>query len=147
MTKLYHATDIYNMDSIAKQGLLSKSYWTSSEELSDYYKETIIDEEKKPVILMIELDDLDTAFIKPDYPSIEEPITTVLGMDEDEVMESWELSTETWRDSLEIVGSICYHEKIDPAKILVMTEYDVMPLLDYVKTNYLAVESEIEFGC
>lgn len=132
MTILYHITDSKNLDGILAEGLRANSYWTDSLDLSDYYAETVRDEGGIPITLSIELDNLnlDAASLEPDYPGIEEPITTVIGMSEDEVLEAWGKSDQTWQDSLSIIGSLRCRQAITHDVLVAITEDDETLRLD-----------------
>ena len=41
------------------------------------------------VVLTVNLSDLDAAQLQPDYPGLEEPITTVVGMSESDINREW----------------------------------------------------------
>lgn len=107
--KLYHVTDRENFKKIFNTGMRPYSYW-SNEDLVDYYSEDLDD----PVVLFIDIERLDEQYIEPDYPSVEEPITSSIGKSEEQVWEEWEASNGTWKDSLNIVGSIRYTKPIKP---------------------------------
>ena len=129
---LFHATSARNLLSIAREGLRSGAYFTSCDDLLAYYEETVEDEGATPAILQVSLLGLAEAALLPDMPGIEEPITTVIGMSEDDVQDLWNSSGQTWRDSLEIVRSLRYASQISPEMILVVTEDGTEPLLGYL---------------
>lgn len=107
-TTLYHATSTTKAALIETQGMLPGSYW-GTEEIADYYAETVVDEGEDYVIISISLDtlrDLDAAQIVPDHAGIEEPLTYTLGMSEDDVAEAWDESAQDWEASLEIIQSL-----------------------------------------
>lgn len=85
---LFHVTSRARLPVIAAEGLKPRSYFAADEDLVAYYKETVEDEGGEPVVLAVDLRDLDAAHFEPDFPGIEEPITTVLGMGEDELTSS-----------------------------------------------------------
>lgn len=115
--KLYHATAAEKLDSIRDSGLNPLSYWTTCEAIARYYLETVEDEKLSPVLLTINLSLLDKSALEPDYPGIEEPISTVLQLSEGDVMALWEQSPQDWRASLEVVRSLRYRARI-PATML-----------------------------
>ena len=88
-TVLFYVTAKSKVDSILMKWLRAGSYWSASERLTAYYAETVEDEGDEPVVLRISLEHLDEAFLRPDMPGIEEPITTAIGMKEAEVVEAW----------------------------------------------------------
>lgn len=110
--RIYHVTSLKNIESIQSGSLRANSYWASNIDISDYYKETIEDEEEVPVFISVKLDDLvgytlsQGKEIEPDFPGLEEPITTVLGMSELDINKAWKNSDKTWQDCLELIGSI-----------------------------------------
>lgn len=129
---LYHVTSLANLASIAETGLRPLSYWTSNENLAHYYAGTIEDEGGQPVWLTLNLDQLEAYACSPDRPGLEEPITTVLGMTEDEVWEQWVESGCKWMDSLRIIGSLRYHRVI-PAELLKVDAFEgCIALKDYL---------------
>lgn len=113
-TTLYHVTAASNAERIQREGVRPVSYW-STDDLVSYYAETIRDEGSQPVVFRVDLNDLDPRLIEPDYESIAEPITTAIGMSEEEVHELWENSSQNWQDSLKIVGSIRYRGVVRPS--------------------------------
>lgn len=132
MTTLYHATALSKLRAILAEGLLPGSYWTSDDDLADYYRSTVEDDGGIPVLLTVELTDLDADALAPDQPSLDEPITTVLGLSEDEVWAQWSRSDQTWQDSLEIVRSLCYERNVSAGNLCVVTADDTESLADYV---------------
>lgn len=137
---LFHATNQDNLSSIAEQGLNTHSYWTSDEDVLAYYVETVEDEApgSKAVVLTIDLAcvaalaEQSSHTIEPDYPGIEEPITGALGRQEEEILEDWEASEQTWQDCLEIVKSIRIPFKLAPESIFVCTpDGENIPLCNY----------------
>lgn len=125
--RLYHATSTDNIEAIIKDGLRSGAYLTNSAEQAEYYADTISDEGKVPIIIELDLSELISAVgednIEPDHPSIAEPITSTLELDEDEVYEAWEEAEGTWRDSLEIVNSVKVKAAI-PSNIISFDNYE-----------------------
>lgn len=67
MTTLYHITNRENLQGIAKIGMKANSYWSTDIELADYYKETVIDEGHKPVIITVQLNEIINNTLEPDY--------------------------------------------------------------------------------
>lgn len=103
---LYHVTAAQHLPSLAQEGLKPRSYWASDEALSAYYADCIRDEGHEPVVLTLPLEVLMRFELMPDRPGLEEPISTVVGMDEDEVWEAWEETGQTWKDCLDLIGSV-----------------------------------------
>jgi len=123
-TELYCVTSEDRLDGIKREGLWAGSYWSSNSDLADYYEETVGDEGREPVCLVINLNELNEAAIVPDYPGLEEPITTVIGLAEKEVQRLWQASGQGWRDSLELIGSIRYELPIAADLLRIAGEYD-----------------------
>lgn len=126
---LRHATSAANLASIQAEGLRARSYWAATDEVLDYYAETITDEGDDVVVLAIGLHEL-LEFAKarglqlePDHPGIEEPITSAVGKSEGQIHEAWYASPRTWRDSLSIIGSLRFAGAI-PATILYVENDD-----------------------
>ena len=80
---------------------------------------------------------------KLDGPSLEEPITTVLGCDEDEIFEQWEDSNQTVMDALEITGAVKSKYVIKPKDILIEINCEEMLLTEYIK-KYMQEELKEE---
>ncbi|MCR1345339.1 hypothetical protein NRY68_05895 [Acidithiobacillus ferrooxidans] len=117
-TVLLHATSVENMELIKSSGMLARSYWTNDTDLAAYYAETVEDDGFESVIIAVRLKDLDEAFIQPDYPGLEEPITGVLGSTEERIWKKWEASERGWINSLSIVHSVRYIEPIQASLLL-----------------------------
>lgn len=96
------------------------SYWASDEDIHEYYLDTIREDGYEPVSIVIDISAMDSSLIEPDYPGIEEPLTYTLKTSEDTVWEKWENSSKTWRDSIEIIGSIRFCGLIHPDLITVL---------------------------
>lgn len=116
-TVFYHATDRKKLLDIAQHGLRQGAYLTSDEKIAAYYADTVADEGGTPVVLTVVMGNLKKSKLLPDKPGIEEPITTLLAEDEEEIMALWEASEQTWKDSLTIVKSVRY-DAIIPASTL-----------------------------
>lgn len=142
MTTLYHITNRENLLSIAKNGMRPNSYWSSSLDLADYYKETVEDEGHLPIILTVDLNKLKELVIEPDYPGIEEPICTKLDKSDEDVWDEWERSGQTWIDSMRIIHSLRVRDSINATNIYVLDEFGgECPLIGYaalIKTKDLS---------
>lgn len=115
--RLYHATSRRKAEAFLKDGIPAHvSYW-GVEEIAAYYAETVEDEGLAPVVLSVALSDLDESMLRPDMPGIDEPITTVIGCREPDVLSAWTACDGTWRDSLDIIGSVSFIGTI-PASVL-----------------------------
>lgn len=125
--KLYHATSQKSLQIILKEKAIShNSYWANNIELAEYYMETIEDEGKQPVLLSIETNESD--IFSPDMPGLEEPITTVVGISDDEVWENWQNSQQTWEDSLNIIGSVIIQNTLNIDRLLLVDNDNEIPL-------------------
>ena len=137
--RLYHATEQANILQIAKKGLV-KGTCLGTDEIVDYYREDM----GQPVTLvcLVTKAALEKNF-KLDGPSLEEPITTVLGYDEDEIFEQWEDSNQTVMDALEITGAVKSKYVIKPKDILIEINCEEMLLTEYIK-KYMQEEFKEE---
>lgn len=113
-TVLYHVTPAQNVEKIQREGVQPTSYWSIGD-LVEYYSETVHDEGFEPAVFVVSLSELDASLIEPDYPGIEEPITTAIGKSEQTVWTEWEASTKSWEVSLNLIGSIRYKGVVRPS--------------------------------
>ena len=109
---LYHATLRANLASIERDGVKPTSYWASTEELVEYYSE-----DGDYVVISAPLSAFDPTLLRPDYPGINEPITTAIGKSEAAVIAEWKACDGTWQDSLRIIHSVSYEGVIHPTEI------------------------------
>ncbi|AQH05971.1 hypothetical protein A9R05_44265 (plasmid) [Burkholderia sp. KK1] len=121
---LFHVTARTKLACIAREGMRRKSYWSESGGLPGYYEEAVEDEGEDPVTLAVFRHALKSQFLEPDYPGIEEPITTVVGKSENEIHNEWSASDQKWHDSLTIVGSLRYREIIPVRDLFVLDADD-----------------------
>lgn len=126
---LYHVTDQAHIPEIKHSGLNPGSYWSNSLAIKRYYEEVVADENRIPVVLTLNLTDLDPKGLEPDYPGLEEPLTYTLGITEDEVGAEWQASAKTWQDSLSIIFSCRYQLPIAAALLKLNDE----PLVQLAK--------------
>lgn len=105
--QLYHVTTTKCWEDIQNSGSMRPmSYWTTSEEVLDYYREEVA-EEGTPITLVVEIEHIEDLDLEPDYPGIDEPITSALGRKEEEVWAAWEAApVATWQESLRVVHSL-----------------------------------------
>ncbi len=129
---LFHVTAKSRLASIAREGLRAGSYWACSDSLVDYYFEVTEDEGEDAVVLRIDLTDLQQDLLCVDRPGIEEPITTALGLDEEQIAELWDGCAQGWRDSLEIIQSVRYMGVVPAQRLVLMEGGDPIVLLDHV---------------
>jgi len=128
---LRHVTAASKLDSIGTEGLRAGAYLTDNDDIEAYYIETVQDEGEEAVILAVDLSSLDKKALKPDQPGIDEPITTALDMDEEEIWEEWEnTKRKDWKACLELIGSVMYAKAIPPEVIFVCEGDEMRPLLD-----------------
>lgn len=102
---VYHVTPLKNIESIIAYGLKPNTYF-GTDDICEYYGETITDEGEEFVLIKLPLDYIRQFSLAPDYPGIEEPITTVVGMTKDEISDAWGDSDKTALDCFEIIGSL-----------------------------------------
>lgn len=131
-----HVTSSTNIRSIMKSGLNAHTCFSGNDELSDYYAETIEDEDAIPVTLVVEVASLDKNLLLPDINGIEEPIMTIVRgisncRDEEALYDAWMDSTQDWVASLNLIGSIVYGGTVDPLLIQVLDPNtgDLKPLI------------------
>ena len=126
MSDFFHVTSAEAMlkaskdknPSLMSPYLISSTH-ESAEELVEYYEDCVKDEGLTPIVLRIPESALDTSDLEPDYAGISEPITTALGISEEEVLARWEGSDGLTEDSLSIVGSARYPGCIEFTDILI----------------------------
>lgn len=139
-TELYHVTAKDHLKDIAKEGLVAGTYFTNSEELADYYAETIEDEGGTPITLCVDGNIFKDKHIAPDFNGLYEPIMTVVrdlndqprSYDEDDLIEDWEASDQDWQSSLDLIGSIQYKAGIQAKDIRVLDGEDSYLLEEYL---------------
>ena len=113
---LYHASPSQHVEAIRAEGM-KPGYW-GTYEIASYYAEDISDNGDEPHMFKVALESFDEAQLIPDQNGIDEPLTYTLGMSEEDVQEQWQESGQTWRDSLEIIGSVAYRGTIPPQALL-----------------------------
>lgn len=107
----YHVTTLNNVSSIMDHGLRDVSYWATDLALVEYYSSVVEDEGEIPVVVLIPLEDLKgmqvthQLMFEPDDPGIAEPITSVVGMSEKQVIAAWGEAEGTWEECVELIGS------------------------------------------
>jgi ribosomal protein S18 acetylase RimI-like enzyme len=114
---LYHGTSQTAYDEIMANGggMVSPSWW-GTEEVAEYYAEVTaeeIGEDEEMQIIAMPIHAFDKAALIPDENSIEEPLTYLLGQNEQALYAEWEKSDKTWEDSLRIYGSVRYNKPIN----------------------------------
>ncbi len=113
---LYHATSARNAEKILSEGLAPGSFLATGD-IADYYLETVKDEGEKAVLLKIDASDIYSYKLGPDMPGLEEPISTVVGLKEEDIWNYWEKSEKTWETCFCLIGSVQSLERIPPEKI------------------------------
>lgn len=131
---LFHVTDESSLDGIARQGLRAKSYWAEHIGVSVYYRECVADEGGNPVVLVADLAQLGA--IEPDWPGIEEPITTALGVAEAELRQAWDVSSRDAEACLRIFGTTRCVSIVDPSVLFVEgPSGELEPLVEYLRQS------------
>lgn len=103
----YHATSPENARRILERGFRAGAYF-ANEDLVGYYEETVREEGGGCVVIVADLDELEARFgphLEPDRGGIEEPISTVIGMSEEEVRERWGSTDRSWSACFDLIGS------------------------------------------
>lgn len=118
-TILFHVTSANRLESIRHEGLNAGAYLTSNPTMADYYAQVIADEGLEPVRIEVILEDLDESMLLPDMPGIEEPITTVVGLNDQAIWAAWKESAQDWRYCLELIGSIQCAQPIPAASMAI----------------------------
>lgn len=113
---LYHATPSQNVEDIRANGFRAGSYWGTFT-IASYYGEDISDNGDKVHMFMVPLSAFNKNHLVPDYNGIEEPLTYTLGMSEEDVHEMWYGGEQTWKDCLELIGSVRYEIPVPPSII------------------------------
>ena len=119
--EVYHVTSERNLPSVKAQGVKPVSYWTNDTDVLDYYISTIEDEGEEPVVLTARLGSFNAAALEPDYPGIEEPLSFTLKRTEEDIWDAWQHGDKTWKDSLELVGSVRYKEVLPMNRMFIET--------------------------
>lgn len=119
--RLYHATSHVRADAFMTEGFAGHvSYWGVLA-IAEYYAETVEDEGDEAIILSVDLSAFDTDALREDAAGFEEPITTVIGSSESDVHRAWARSGRTWRESLDLIGSVSYHGILPGSSLRVET--------------------------
>lgn len=114
---LLHTTSVDVLARVANEGISRMSYWAEPGNISDYYAETVRDEDKQPAVIRLPLSVLMGYQPEPDHPGLEEPLTHPLGMRDEEVWDQWDETGKSWQECLELIGSIRIKDSI-PAKVV-----------------------------
>lgn len=107
--------------------------YPSAEELVEYYSECLEDEGKTPIVLAIEKQPGLLKIMEPDYPSIDEPISTVIGLSDTAVSSAWQQTKKTTEECLSLVGSCRSKETIPSHKIVILENDTERHLTEYVR--------------
>lgn len=110
---LYHVSPSSNAKSISNTGIQPVSYWSIGK-ITDYYEEEVTEDSGEAIVFKVPISQFDESLLEPDYPGIDEPLTYTLGMSEDDVQEAWDKSDQSWRDCLDIIGSVRYRGIVRP---------------------------------
>lgn len=119
----WHVTSRDLLESILREGLRPGAYLIGEdgEAIRDYYAETVADEGKEPVVLIVDADALPVIHFAPDQNGLDEPLTHTLGMSEDDVAEEFGATGGTWRACLDVIGTCRYMEAV-PATAITLQE-------------------------
>lgn len=99
------------------------------------------DEGGDPVVLRVDIANLDEKFLSPDIHGIEEPISFILGTTDSKIHNDWNRSKKTWRDSINLIQSLRYDASIDQGLLMIgNSDNRFLPL---VISQYLAKNKEI----
>jgi hypothetical protein len=115
---LYHGTSDKNLNNILEKGILNKSCW-GSESIAFYYAECVVDEiGGNPILIKMPFKNFADNKFEIDWPSISEPITTILGQTDEELIDLWSKvpNDGTWLDCLNIFHSVIYKGDIYPTE-------------------------------
>jgi len=74
----------------------------------------------EPLVVRVPLSRFDKGSLAADENSIAEPLTNVLGRDEERLYHQWMLSRRTWQDCLRIYESVWYNAPME------VTEADIL---------------------
>ncbi len=115
---LYHVTPKTDLLAITSTGVRPGSYWGTME-IADYYAKVIEEDGGEPVFIRASVSVFTESKLRPDKPGLEEPITTVIGKSKEEIWEAWESSNKTWKDCLDLIGSVQYMKvmHLPPAEV------------------------------
>lgn len=133
---LYSTTATDNLPSIIATGLRAGSYWTSDEDVANYYASTVEDDGQVPVCLKIRLSALAAAHLAPDLNGIEEPLTYTLGLREDDIKGQWSASDQGWQDSLDIIKTVRFMQAISADALAIEDDAgDDVSLEEFIANN------------
>jgi hypothetical protein len=133
-TYLYHGTTQDRLSGILREGIRGPSWW-GTERVAEYYSEDreasrnddelvdldyIEEPPAEPLVVRVPLSRFDKGSLAADENSIAEPLTNVLGRDEERLYHQWMLSRRTWQDCLRIYESVWYNAPME------VTEADIL---------------------
>jgi hypothetical protein len=106
---LWHVTGAASAETVLREGMRHRSYWSCDGALVDYYADVVRDERATPAFVACRLADIPVEAREADRPGYDEPITGVLG-DEDEVRAAYDAhiaaGSPPWAASLLALGSL-----------------------------------------
>jgi hypothetical protein len=126
---LYHATSKKKYAQIEQMGLLPGAY-LATKPIAEYYAETVADDGDAPVVLRIRFEDIQHLELEADHNGVAEPLTYTLKKSEDEILGAWGACAGSWKDSLEIIGSLRCMSAIPPEILQIVDIYcedDALP--------------------
>lgn len=112
-TFLYHAAPLATLESILRDGLKPGSY-AGRLEIAEYYADVLEDEGEISVLLRFPLEAIDAEALQPDQNGLEEPLTYTLSRSEEDIWQSWSDSSQDWKASLDIIGSLRISSGVPP---------------------------------
>ena len=112
---LYHGTSYDNAINIVENGLSEETYWGDEDEARFY-----ADSYPTPALIKISYSEIKD-FIEPNHTLIDYYYENEEDDDNMETIESWENSTQSAKDSLDIIGSV-----ILPPTYLNLTKSDII---------------------
>ena len=122
--RLVHITTQRALPKIREEGLHPRTHFidADSHEIAAYYAETVRDEGERPARIEVDLADVlalgpEHEILAPDHGGIEEPLTYTLKTTEERVWEAWAASDQTWKASVDLIGT-CRVEVAIPAHLL-----------------------------
>ena len=141
---LFHVTPEVNLYSIGATGLHATSYWANRSSLVAYYRDVVRDDAHEPVTLAVRISQLASGALGVDRPSVAEPITSALGESESEIQEQWAACAGTWKDSLQIVGSVSYADVVRRSDLYIVQDSgEITPLLEWVPDINPQTETQV----
>jgi hypothetical protein len=115
-----HVTARRHLASIVANGLRPGSYFSHADQVAvrENLVANLVEAGDEPVFLSVDPSALDVRELAADVEAIEHPFPSVLAqMSQEELRDRWDGCGQTWRDSVELVGT-CRHMAAIPARFL-----------------------------